>query len=349
MPVTLNQIAQACGVSRGTVDRALRNKGHVRPELVAQIKQTARELGYVTNRIDAACSMSSTVHIGVLLHSASTKFVEILAGCIQKTAAEMEELSVTVTMRLMHGLDARQQAALMDELIEKEGIDALAIMPLASSLIRDKINQLSEEKGIPVITFNTDIADCNRLAYVGTDNLAAGRTAAALMGLSIRGSGRVLAITGVQNGHYADSQRMIGFVDELQTQYPQIELIGTQQCFSDADMAERIVLYTLETGGAVDGIYVSSAGRSGVYRALQKANAVGKVHVIVHDLTPENMRMARDGLVDFIVGQDVQAQGTLPLRLLYDYLTKKKLPAHRLYQTDIEVKFRCNLGKIEEV
>lgn len=349
MAVTLNQIAEACGISRGTVDRALRDKGHVRPELAEKIKKTAREMGYMPNRSEnAAWSGEAELRIGVVLHSAATAFVKILAAQIQKTAAEMEERAVRVIVRTMAGLDAQQQVALIDELTEHEGIHALAIMPLASGRIRDKINELSEKKGIPVVTFNTDIADCNRLAYVGTDNLAEGRSAAALMGLCVGGKGRVLTITGVQNGHYADSQRMIGFLDELQERYPQVELLGTQQCFNDASMAERIVLHALETQDPLAGIYVSSSGRSGVYRALKRANMAGRVHLIVHDPTPGNMRMARDGVVDFIIGQDVQAQGTLPVKLLYDYLAKKKLPEQRFYQTDIDVKFRCNLGRITE-
>ena len=38
MAITLNQIAEICGVSRGTVDRALHNKGNVRPAVAERIK-----------------------------------------------------------------------------------------------------------------------------------------------------------------------------------------------------------------------------------------------------------------------------------------------------------------------
>lgn len=39
MAVTLQQIAEACGVSRGTVDRALRGREGVRPEVAEGIKK----------------------------------------------------------------------------------------------------------------------------------------------------------------------------------------------------------------------------------------------------------------------------------------------------------------------
>ena len=67
-------------------------------------------------------------------------------------------------------------------------------MPLANTLIRDKINVLSEESGIPIVTLNTDIADANRIAYVGPDNIASGHAAAALMGMVTQGRGNILPI-----------------------------------------------------------------------------------------------------------------------------------------------------------
>ena len=36
--------------------------------------------------------------------------------------------------------------------------------------------------------------------------------------------------------------------------------------------------------------------------------------------------MVKNGTVDFIIGQDVKTQGTLPIRLLYDYLERHQFP-----------------------
>ena len=45
--VTVQQIAEATGVSRGTVDRALNNRGRVDREVAEKIRRTAAEMGYV--------------------------------------------------------------------------------------------------------------------------------------------------------------------------------------------------------------------------------------------------------------------------------------------------------------
>lgn len=43
MGVTIRQIAEAAGVSRGTVDRALNNRGRIRPEVAERIQKIAEE------------------------------------------------------------------------------------------------------------------------------------------------------------------------------------------------------------------------------------------------------------------------------------------------------------------
>ena len=43
---TINMVAERAGVSRGTVDRVLNQRPHVKPELRERIVRAMRELGY---------------------------------------------------------------------------------------------------------------------------------------------------------------------------------------------------------------------------------------------------------------------------------------------------------------
>lgn len=341
MAVTLQQLAEACGVSRGTVDRALRGKPGVRPEVAARVHEMARTMGYISPRIRPVV-VERPVRIGVVLHTAISSFVQVLAD-IARTYPAQQVLPLETIVRTQDGLDVQHQLALIDELVENEHIDGLALMPLASALIRDKIDELTES-GIPVVTVNTDISDSSRLAFVGADSIASGRAAAALIAMTMGGRGLVLPILGQRSGHYADSQRLNGFASEIATNYPNIRLLPPACCFLDSALAERILLRELTQNDQLSGVYLSTVGRSGVYRALQKTGMAGKVHVVVHDIVNDNLDMIRRGVVDFAIGQDVKTQGTLPLRLLYQYLTKHQSPEHRIYNTNIDIKFRHNLN-----
>ena len=87
MAITLNQIAEICGVSRGTVDRALHNKGNVRPAVAERIKAVATEYGYTPNRAGLALSRAShPIRIGVIMFSVQTPFMQIVLDAGAKPA-----------------------------------------------------------------------------------------------------------------------------------------------------------------------------------------------------------------------------------------------------------------------
>ena len=68
MAVTAQQIADLAGVSRGTVDRALHNRGRVNPEVKEKIQKIALELRYKPNLIGQALVRSKQdFKLGVIL------------------------------------------------------------------------------------------------------------------------------------------------------------------------------------------------------------------------------------------------------------------------------------------
>lgn len=339
MAVTIQQVAEACGVSRGTVDRALHNKKGVRPEVAAQIIETARQMGYISPRMRPVIA-DRTIRIGVVLHSAASPFMQILAD-IFRTYPSGELPPVETIVRVQDNREPKLQLALIDELVENVHVDGLVLAPLASERVRERIDSLTE-RGVPVVTVNTDIEDSSRLAYVGQDSISAGRAAAALMGLATGGQGMVLPVIDQQSGHYADSQRLSGFTAEMAKSYPGIKLLPPVFCYLDSELIERTILRELEGNPLLTGIYPSTAVRTGAFRAVQRAGVAGKIHVVVHDLTPDNLKMIREGVVDFAIGQEIRKQGSLPLQLLYQYLTRHQSPERRVYPTNIEIKFRYN-------
>lgn len=54
MGVTIRQIAEAAGVSRGTVDRALNNRGRIRPEVAERVRRSRGD-GYNPISWDVRC------------------------------------------------------------------------------------------------------------------------------------------------------------------------------------------------------------------------------------------------------------------------------------------------------
>ena len=347
MAITLNQIAEICGVSRGTVDRALHNKGNVRPAVAERIKAVANEYGYTPNRAGLALSRAShPIRIGVIMFSVQTPFMQIVLDAARREARRLAAFSVEVIFRLSPSLDPVEQVSMIEELVEQHHISALAITPLDCLLVETKINELIDQRGIPVVTFNTDLPNIRRLCYVGQENLSSGRTVAELMRLVARESGTVATISAPCMYHGAYRERLKGFKEELLTPDSSLQLRDVMLPNDDSNVVYEHTLRLLQEVPELTGIYAITPGYAGVCSALVDSGRARGVHLIMHDEIPVNLYELRRGVADFVIGQDAVQQGALPLSLLADYIQLKQQPPKEFYHTDIRVLLRHNIENL---
>ena len=171
MAVTLQQIAEAAGVSRGTVDRALNNRGRIRPEVEERIKRIAREMGYQPSRAGRALAMAKRkIRIGVILQYMETPFMQQVLKGVLEAKEEVESFGGTVKIYEIEGVEPEKVMAAMEELRE-EGFNGIALTPSEDQLLRARINQYQEEYGIPVVTFNADL-EYKKVMLCGTGYLS---------------------------------------------------------------------------------------------------------------------------------------------------------------------------------
>ena len=243
MAVTIQKIAEIAGVSRGTVDRALNNRGRINPEVEESIKKIAEELGYVSKGRKRSASQKK-LKIGVVTQLAKSSFMLEVNRGIQRAKEELKNRGIEIVLKEGFSVDEEEQLSAIEALV-REGIHGLAIMPVDCEGIREKINWLVEEKRIPVVTFNSDIVGTKRSCYVGMDNRKSGRTAAGLLGMLTGGSGKVLVITGYFSNN-TNNARVGGFVEEIKNSYPDLELAGVQGGFDDTEEVEKIIMNTMQ-------------------------------------------------------------------------------------------------------
>ena len=106
MAVTLQQIAEAAGVSRGTVDRALNNRGRIRPEVEEKIKRIAQEMGYQPSRAGRALAMAKRkIRIGVILQYMKTPFMQQVLKGVMTAKEEVESFGGTVKIYEIEGVE----------------------------------------------------------------------------------------------------------------------------------------------------------------------------------------------------------------------------------------------------
>lgn len=338
--VTVQQIAEMTGVSRGTVDRALNNRGRVDPEVAEKILQVAHELGYV-KKPRKTNAKKKTCRIGIVTQLAKASFMLEINRGIRQAALELKERGVSVLIREGMHVDEKEQLEAIRNLVA-EGIDGLAIMPVDCEGVREEINELVEHENIPVVTFNSDIVGTKRCCFVGMDNHKSGRTAAGLMKMMTGGHGKILVITGYFTNP-VNSHRVAGFVEELKVSCPELEVVGVQGSFDEAEEVEKIVINTMRTIPDLDGIFLVSGGQAGIRKAFDDLQLQKRPFVVVYDQTPRNEKALREDTVDFLIDQNGYVQGYRPPFILADLLQKDQHPEGELLLTDINIKTKYNL------
>lgn len=345
MAGTIQQIAELAGVSRGTVDRALNNRGRIKPEVAAKIEQIAEEIGYVPKRRKktgvAEDTQITIKKIGVITQLSKSSFMIQVNRGIAEVQEKLEKQGIEVIVRESEAVDETEQLQAIDEL-EALGIGGLAIMPVDCASVRIRLNRLTKESGIPVVTFNTDIIGTERCCFVGLDNWRSGQTAAGLMGLMMRGKGKVLGITGYFSNS-AGSRRVDGFVDELKKSFREMELVGVQSSFDQTEEVERIIVNAMTAFPDLEGIFVASGGQAGVRKAFETLGIERRPYVIIYDLTPKNERFLREGTVDFLIDQEGYEQGYRAVSILADKLRWNKEPDREYMYTEISIRTKYNL------
>ena len=266
--------------------------------------------------------------------------VEVKRG-IFTVKKELEELGVEVLIRENNSVKEEDQLRAIEELV-KEEIQGLAIMPVDSERIRERLNWLVLEKKIPVVTFNSDIVGTKRSCFVGMDNTRSGRTAAGLFEMLTRGKGKILIITGYFSS-LLNNSRVDGFLEELKKLSPKLEVAGVQGSFNNADEVEHIIVNAMTSIAGINGIFVVSGGQEGIVNAFRTLGIEKRPYVVIYDKTEKNEKLLLEGEVDFLIDQNGFEQGYRPPRILADMLWNGNKPEKEYFYTGIDIKTRYNL------
>ena len=340
---TMKEIAQLAGVSRGTVDRVLNNRGSVNPDTEKKIRDIVKALDYSPNFAGKTLAVrKKKLKFGYILFGTvdSNSFFEEVVFGIKSRAAELSEFGVTVEMRDVNINEPEQQAKCIDELIEL-GVNGLAITPINHPIVADKLRKLSES-GIPIVTSNSDIPDCGRLAYVGSNYYKSGETAAGLMNLITGGKANIGIIIGTPQV-LCHSERVAGFTAYAKKYFSGLKIIDKSVNNDDDIQSFSVTRDMLRNHPEIDALFLAAAGVNGACRAVSDLGLSEKLSIVSYDATASTCQLIREGIISATIAQQPIIQGAMPLDILLDYLCMGTKPEKELNYTEIEIKIKESL------
>lgn len=325
MAVTMKQIAEACHVSRGTVDRVLNNRGKVKPEIDDLVRETAKQMGYRPNTAGKALAARKKNYvIGVLLISEGNEFFLQVEEGIRQAAEEIADFGIRVIVKRMKGYDVELQVSIIQKM--KEEVQFLVLHAINDERIQQAIYDLKEAK-IAVATLNSDIEESERLFYVGGNFIKSGETAAGMTALMMGGQAQILIATGSIKslGH---NQRVHGFGSLCQKKYPGLLIKDIIETNDDDKKAYRETRHVLDQEKEISAIYIAAAGAAGVCQAVADSGRMEQIAVIASDDTKTTREWMHRGLIKAIICQRPWMQGYQAILTATEYLVKDKAPQH---------------------
>lgn len=335
---TIKEIAALAGVSRGTVDRVLNNRGSVNADTAAKIREIAQSLDYKPNRAGLVlAAQKKKLKLGVIIFSTDNPFFSSVLKGINEKAKELEGYNCTVIVREIP-ISASAQLKAIDELIA-ENVNGLAIAAYNDERIRTRINELYEND-IPVVTLNTDIENSKRIAYVGSNYQKSGATAAGLLKLMTHGTVNIGIITG-SSDILCHTERIAGFTNTLLS-HDNINIVDIVETHDDEIESYEKTTNLLNSHPEINALFFAAGGVYGGCRAICKLNPPKSLCTIAFDKTDRTVPYLNDGILSAIICQQPRVQGRKPLDILFTYLTTGELPKKEFNYVAIDIRIKEN-------
>ena len=338
---TIKIIAEKAGVSIGTVDRALNNRGRISAETKTRILQIAESLGYRPNHLASALRRRLSARIALIMPKFPHYFMDELLVGIESVSNDLEDFDVELEYFFSNTLSPDEQIPILEKL-DVSAYDAIAINAGSDALV-PYINHFVDN-GIPVVTFNSDVANSKRSFYVGENSYSSGRIAGELMGKMLRGHGTVAIFAGFSNinSHF---ERANGFRDYLNERYPAIEVIDVYEYHDQETEACSAMWQLLEKHPAIHGIFcVSAVGALGVGTCLREVSKPEEICLIGYDVNYRSAQLLLDGYCSALMYQDPRNQSRTALLSLSNMLSGKWTPEQSFYYTKTKIVVGENLN-----
>lgn len=338
--VTLKQLAELCGVSRGTVDRVVNNRGKVKPEKAEMIRRMAKKLNYQPNPVGKALIASrKNLSAAIVIPSVGIAFFDDVIAALEKAADKYELFGLTVKWYLSRGYEVEEQLRVLEEL--PPSTNALIINPINDPRIIAKLQEL-QENGIFVVTLNNDVEQIGHHHYVGPDYYNGGQTAGALMKI-LNGQPHIFGVTLGSRQLLGHQQRLKGFEDAIKT-IPDAEIAAVWEDNDDDIQAYENTRAMLTAHPEIEAVFLASSGGAyGTCRAICSLHRENDLWVIAFDSTKPIIEMMEKGIINAVLYQHPNQQGNRAMQIVYDYLFSGLLPDHEQHIVQNEIRLLPNL------
>jgi LacI family transcriptional regulator len=340
---TVHDIAREAGVSLATVDRVLNARPRVRESSIKLVQDAVEKLGYIRDVSAANLAKRKEYRFAFVIPDTPGEFIGTVRDALNEAKQTPGPDRMSIQTILAPTDDPNATARILAGL-DLDHFEGVAIMSPETPQVRDAVMRL-KLAGLAVVSLVSDLPSSARDHFVGVDNVAAGRTAGALMGRFLSSQkGKVLAVTGSLSSR--DSlERRHGFDGIMAERFPTIEILPTIESRDDNQRLAAIIKQVMANTPDIVGVYALGSGNTAILEALRATGSVGHCALIMHELTPTTRAALLADELDAVIMQNVGHLVRSSIRVLRAFVDKSAILESQ-EKIRIEIVMKENLVEI---
>ncbi|MDP9076302.1 MAG: LacI family transcriptional regulator [Bacteroidota bacterium] len=336
--VRIKDIARKAGVSTGTVDRVIHDRGRVSEDVKERVLKILKELNYEPNLMARMLGSKKQYVLAALLpdHTYDAFWTAPKLG-IEKAERNLKQYGVTVEQFVFNPHDPKDYVKMAARLTKRQP-DGILLSPIYYNETLPFFEKWNEEK-IPFVLFNTQIADYDPLSYIGQDSYQSGMVAAKLVHYGQPNPCAILIAhidEEINNAQHLVKKEQ-GFrnyflQNNLTHQYNilRVELNRSSQSGFIKKLDEVI-----ENNVDLRQIFVTTSQAFDIAKYLEQRH-IKNIKLIGYDLIPPNLYYLERGDISFLINQNPKGQGYWGINQLAEHIVfKREVPMLKYLPLDI--------------
>ncbi len=340
--ITIKDIAKHAGVSIGTVDRVLHNRGNVSPEVQARVLEHMRDMGYEPNLMARSLANNKkSLNIAVILpdYTKDLYWIQPKEG-VEWAEQSVKHYGVVIDFYFFSLFDPKVYLVKLTEALAQnpDAILVASVFKSESLYLLDQAAALN----IPVVMINTYIHHTHTLTYIGQDSFQSGILAGRLLNFGLNDGDHAMILSldkEVSNAnHLLDKEQ--GFKRFFEGQEKKSIEIHTAvfEDFDDPLKMRQWLQSQLSENPLLTGFFVTN---SRAYKLADAADSASlkRIKIVGFDLIEPNLSHLAKNNIRFLINQNAWHQGYLGILSIVNFLLlKKEIPLIQHLPLDIIVK-----------
>lgn len=326
--LTMKEISTLSGVSRGTVDRILHNRGKVSRGAYEKVQRVLDENNFKYNIHASAVPFRKVFHLLICIprYGEGDFWSQIRKG-IRSALDECSDFSIECVDMEFPPFDGEAYYSSFIECLNSP-VDAVIMSPVFP-VHSKQVCDLLDTRHIPYAFVDMDLPDTKPVAVYTIDQFASGHLMSIIIDRIVP-SGESIGLffaDKVRGYHNSSSLRRAGVKEYFRESPRKVHYLDME--ISSDELMSRSVRNFLDTHPDIGGIAVTSSHGARVASCLPEDRHISMVS---YDLTRENETMLKEGKIVALICQKPETQG---------YKATLKLLHRFLYNEDSAKEFNC--------